>query len=115
MRSIIPLLLLFFGEAVYIWAEMMIAHTVKQPRPNDGFTIAKMTVIAIIAGLTIITGYYFGYKYSKNIWLVTATSIGAILVTEPIISWLVFHERPTTGASIGLIFGVLGIFSTVLL
>ena len=115
MRSIIPLLLLFFGEAVYIWAEMMIAHTVKQPRPNDGFTIAKMTVIAIIAGLTIITGYYFGYKYSKNIWLVTATSIGAILVTEPIISWLVFHERPTTGASAGLFFGILGILSTVFL
>lgn len=115
MKSILPLLLLFVGEAVYIWAEMMIAHTVKQPRPNDNLFIIKMSLIAVIAGLTIIAGYYFGYKHSKNIWLVTATSIGAILITEPVISWLVFHERPTTGASVGLIFGILGIFSTVFL
>lgn len=115
MRSFLPLLLLFLGEGIYIWAEMIIAHTVKVPQPTDSLTITKMTIIALLAGLMIIAGYYFGYKASKNIWLVTATSISAILVTEPIISWLTFHEKPTFGASLGLIFGVLGIFSTTLL
>lgn len=115
MRSVLPLVLLSMGEAVYIWSEMMIAHTLKQPRLNDNLTIVRMTVVAIVAGLVIIAGYYFGYKNSKNIWLVTATSIGAILVTEPVISWLIFHEKPTVGAAVGLIFGVLGILSTVLL
>ncbi len=115
MRSLLPLLLLFVGEGVYIWMEMLIAHTIKSPRPNDGLNIAKLTAVALLAGLAIIAGYYFGYKSSKNIWLVTATSIGAILINEPIISWLVFRERPTVGASAGLTFGILGILSTILL
>lgn len=112
MKSIIPLILLFIGEAVYVWSEMMIANTAKN-NSNNYSLIAKMTITALIAGLVIISGYYYGYKYSKNIWLVTATSIGAILITEPIVSWSVFHEIPNRGAGIGLIFGVLGIFSTL--
>ena len=115
MQLLLPLMLLFIGEGVFIWAEMVIAHTLKSPQPTDQSTIAKMVAIAVIAGLVIIGGYYFGYKAHKNIWLVTATSIGAILVTEPIISWLIFYEKPTLGASIGLIFGVLGILSTTFL
>lgn len=115
MRSFIPLLLLLIGEGVFIWSEMVIAHTVKSPQPGDSLTITKMTIVAIVAGLVIIGGYYFGYKFSRNIWLVTATSIGSILVTEPIISWLVFQQRPTFGASVGLTFGILGILSTIIL
>lgn len=115
MRSLLPLILLFLGEGIYIWAEMMIAHTVKAPQSTDGFTITKMTVVALLAGLMIIAGYYFGYKSSRNIWLVTAASVGAILIAEPIISWLVFHEKPTFGASVGLILGFLGILSSTFL
>ena len=115
MRSLLPFVLLLIGEGVFIWMEMLIAHTIKSPKLDDSLAITKMAVAATLAGLVIIAGYYFGYKSSKNIWLVTAVSIGSILITEPIISWIVFHERPTFGASVGLTFGVLGILSTIIL
>lgn len=114
MKSIIFLILLFIGEAIYIYSEMIIAYTAKS-NENSNSTILRMAIIASIAGLVIIAGYYYGYKFSKNIWLVTATSIGAILITEPIVSWLIFHEIPNRGASVGLFFGFLGILSTLFL
>jgi uncharacterized membrane protein len=104
MKLLIPLLLLVLGEAIFVYCEMMIAK---------GSNILLMFIISLIAGSIVIAGYYYGYKYGQNIWIVTATSIGSILVTEPIISWSLFHEIPTRGATLGLIFGVIGLMSTL--
>lgn len=106
MKFLIPLLLLVFGESIFVYCEMMIA---KQSH------ILFMTILSLVAGLVVIAGYYYGYQTSKNIWVVTAASIGTILITEPIISWLIFHEIPTRGATLGLIFGALGLISTLVL
>lgn len=106
MNFLIPFFLLTFGEAIFVYCEMMIA---KQSY------IPLMVILSLIAGLIVIAGYYYGYLSSNNIWVVTATSIGSILITEPIISWLVFHEYPTRGAIFGLIFGGLGLISTIFL
>lgn len=112
MKSVIPLFLLFVGEAIYIWSEIMIAFSAKSQNSTN---TTKLIILATVAGLIIIAGYYYGYKFSKNIWLVTATSISASLIVEPLISWFVFHELPNRGAIFGLIFGILGIFSTIFL
>lgn len=106
MKLLFPLLLLVFGEALYVYCEMMIA---KQSH------ILSMIFLSLIAGLVVIAGYYYGYQSSKNIWIVTAASIGTILITEPIISWLIFHEIPTRGALLGLIFGAAGLLSAIFL
>lgn len=105
MKLLFPLLLLVFGEAIYVYCEMMIA---KQSH------VLSMIILSLFAGLIVIAGYYYGYQSSRNIWVVTAASIGTILITEPIISWIMFHEIPTRGASLGLIFGALGLISTLL-
>lgn len=106
MKLLLPLLLLIIGEAIFVYCEMMIA---KQSN------IMTMYLISLVAGSIVIAGYYYGYQYSQNIWVVTAASIGTILITEPIISWLIFHEIPTKGAYLGLIFGALGLLSTMFL
>jgi hypothetical protein len=49
-----------------------------------------------------------GYRVFKNIWIVSAISITSILITEPILNYLIFHELPTKGALAGLILGVIG-------
>lgn len=106
MKLLFPLLLLVIGEALFVYCEMIIA---KQSH------ILSMTILSLFAGLVVIAGYYYGYQLSKNIWIVTAASIGTILITEPVISWLVFHEIPTRGATLGLIFGALGLITTLVM
>lgn len=113
-KYLVPVLLIIIGETIYNWSELIIAKQAKSLETNPYFII-KIALIATISGLIIIAGYYYGYKLTKNIWIVTAASICTILITEPIISWLIFHEIPTRGATFGLIFGILGISSTIFL
>jgi hypothetical protein len=54
-------------------------------------------------------------KYLENIWVVGAVSIASIVVVEPIITYLIFHELPGRGALIGLILGILAIISALFL
>ncbi|MEM5778032.1 MAG: hypothetical protein QXK49_00160 [Candidatus Aenigmatarchaeota archaeon] len=62
----------------------------------------------------LILGYIFGFSSFKNIWIVSIISITSILISEPILAYTFFHQMPTTGALIGLVFGVLGFISTII-
>lgn len=114
MHKFIPILLLIIGESVYIVAELMIAELAKEQHfPYRSF--ATLFGVTVISGLLILLGYYFGYRSFRNIWVVTALSIGSVLITEPTVSWLIFKELPTRGASIGIGFGLIGIICATFL
>lgn len=113
MKSLFPIVLLLIGESVYIVAELLIADLAKQSHfPYRAF--AALFGVTIISGLLIILGYYFGYKSFRNIWVVSALSIGSVLIAEPTVSWIIFREMPTRGAAVGLGLGILGILSATL-
>ncbi len=109
MQEIIPIVLLFCGESLAIYSEIIAAKNV------DTFagTFWKMTVVIAVSGLFLIAGYMLGQKYLHSIWIVGTISIASIIIMEPIIAYLVFHTLPSRGPLIGLILGVLGLLSAL--
>ena len=109
MKKIIPILLLFTGESLAIYSEIIAAKNV-----NNFFnTFWKMFGVMAIAGLFLIVSYMLGMKYLQNIWVIGAISIASIVVVEPLITYLIFHELPSKGALIGLVLGILAILSAL--
>lgn len=108
----IALLSLFAGEAFVIWAEMLGAKLYAQALPlwkALGYTAIPLCVGALL----LVIAYMIGFRYFANIWIVSAISLGTILVVEPLFNLLYIGQTPTTGASIGLLLGILGILSSI--
>ncbi|MCX6764384.1 MAG: hypothetical protein NTU58_01615 [Candidatus Nealsonbacteria bacterium] len=112
ISKILMVVLIFLGESFSIYAEMIMAKNYS----NTSFIglFLKMVFVIIIAGIFLIAGYMFGFKYFKNIWIVSVTSITSILIMEPILAYTIFHQLPTKGALIGLILGALGFISAII-
>jgi hypothetical protein len=89
---------LFIGETLAIYGELLAAK--------------GSPWIGSMVGLTgypfLIFGYWYGYKIG-GIWQVTATSLGTILIAEPILVLTMFSETPSRNALIGCILGALGL------
>jgi hypothetical protein len=78
-------------------------------------TIAHAAPAGIVGTFLLITGYALGLKTYQNIWIVSAVSIGSLLIIEPIFNFLYIGDWPTLGAGIGFALGVLGILAAFLL
>lgn len=104
--QILVLILIFLGETLSIYAEMIGARTLTNSFWQVFF---KMFIIITFAGAMLIVGYMLGFQAFKNIWIVSVISIGAILIVEPILAYTIFQQLPTTGALIGFILGIIGI------
>ena len=109
--KLIVLVLLFFGEALAIYAEMLGAKYVISQSFLQIFL--KMFALIAVAGGLLIAGYMLGFKAFKNIWVVAVASITSILIIEPILAWTMFHQVPTKGAVSGFILGVIGLFLSI--
>jgi hypothetical protein len=109
MEKILTIALLFFGESLSIYAEVVAAKNIHA----FGSTFLKMSLLMAIAGIALIAGYMLGVKYLQNIWVIGAISIVSIIIMEPIITYSIFHELPSKGALIGLVLGVFGLASAL--
>ena len=112
--KILVTLIIFLGESLTIYAEMIAARTFSISSQSFLDVFLKMFLIFSFAGGVLILGYMFGFSSFKNIWIVSVISITSILISEPILAYAFFHQLPTTGAFIGLVFGLLGFISTML-
>lgn len=90
---------LFCGESLAIYGEMLAT--------KSRFTWAVLC--GVIGQLSLLYGYWIGYKATGHVWSVTVASIGSIVIVEPILIWITLHEPPTRNALIGWLFGVAGI------
>ncbi len=113
MQKIITILLLVFGEALAIYAELYAAK--KNISVFDKALFTNMFLLMALAGGALIAGYMLGYKCFSNVWVVIALSIGSIVVIEPVIAYLLFKELPTKGAMIGVVLGLVGMVSSALI
>jgi hypothetical protein len=111
--KILVLLLLFIGEALSIYAEMIGARTNYAASKPFLQVFLKMFLLITIAGGFLIAGYMLGFNAFKNIWIVSVASITSILIVEPILAWVIFHQIPTTGAIIGFVLGAAGLFLSI--
>jgi len=109
MKKLIPIFLLLTGESIAIYSEVIAAKNIN----NFVQTFWKMFGIMAIAGLFLIGGYMLGMKYLQNIWVVSAISIATIVIVEPLVTYVIFHELPSRGALIGLILATLAILSAL--
>jgi hypothetical protein len=107
MKKIIPIMLLFLGESLCIYSEVIAAKNITLA------TFWKMFGLFTLSGFLLVSGYMIGVKYFHNIWIVGAISIVSIIIMEPLITYFIFQEFPSRGAFIGLILGVLGLLSAL--
>lgn len=109
MPKVIPVIFLFVGETIGIVAEIFSAKSSNNFLRTFLFGFLLITISAVF----LILGYMLGFKYFKNIWIVSAISILSILMVEPILDYTVFNQLPTKGAFIGLILGAIGFAATI--
>ncbi len=108
--KILVLVLIFLGEILAIYAEMVGAKTNHLTSQPFWQTFLKMFLLITLAGGILIAGYMLGINAFKNIWVVSVVSITSILLVEPILAWTIFHQVPTIGAVLGFILGATGLF-----
>jgi hypothetical protein len=106
--KIAAIVILFLGEALSVYAEMIAARAHTSTNHSFMAIFFKGFIMIVFAGAFLIVGYMLGYKFFKNIWVVSALSITSILIMEPLIGYLVFQQLPTRGAVLGLILGAAG-------
>ena len=114
-QKILTIALLFIGESLAIYAEIAGAKYHDLNNSPLWQIFLKMFLLVAVAGGFLIAGYMLEFNAFKNIWIVSATSITSILIAEPIISWTLFHQMPTTGAIVGLALGALGFIFAIFL
>lgn len=107
--------LISIGEGLSVYAELIGAH--EHALGGQAFLpiFLKMFGIITLAGAFLIAGYILGYLSFRNIWILSVTSLTSILIMESMIASVIFHQWPTRGAWIGLIFGVAGLTSVLTL
>jgi hypothetical protein len=111
------LVLLFLGEAFSIYAEEIGAKLYASTTHPATFmqSLAHATIPLILGALCLITAYTLGLRNLHNIWIISAVSFASILLVEPAFDYFYIGQTPTLGAGLGMIFGILGILSALLL
>ena len=112
-QKLLSIGLLFFGEALIIYAEILSARMFFTESRPFWFVISRVGAAAFISTFMLLCGYMFGLAAFKNIWIVTVISITSILFAEPVITYFVSHQLPTKGAVAGLILGFIGLILTL--
>ncbi|WFU54847.1 hypothetical protein QA639_35640 [Bradyrhizobium pachyrhizi] len=114
MSKIVAVGAIFLGEALSIIAELVASKQFEKAGANLT-TLLPMFLLIMIGGVLLVYGYALGYMHLKNIWIIVAISVGAILVVEPILALLLFREVPTIGSLIGLALGAPGTLAATFL
>lgn len=112
--KILALVLLFLGETLVIYAEELGAK-VFRATGHLGYTFIHTLAPLVVGSVFLVFAYMLGLKYFHNIWIVSAVSFGSILLVEPLFDFFYIGQAPTLGSGLGMIFGALGILSTLFL
>ncbi|MCL5435757.1 MAG: hypothetical protein M1275_01620 [Patescibacteria group bacterium] len=107
--------LLFFGEALAIFVEIGAAKKYYGGTAIFPHLFLQMFALITLADGFLIAGYMLGIRAFQNIWIVSVISLTSILIIEPTLDYLIFAQVPTRGALVGLVLGVLGFISAVIL
>ncbi|MDO8649672.1 MAG: hypothetical protein Q7R81_07915 [Candidatus Peregrinibacteria bacterium] len=107
--KVLALFLIFAGECLSVYAATSGAFTHGIAERPFMTVFLRMFPLFTLAGALLISGFILGYRAFGNIWIVNVVSITTLLIAEPLLTWMIFHELPTRGAGIGFGFGVVGL------
>ena len=102
--SLASIIAMFIGEALCIYAELLVAR---------GSSWAWTFFLITLAGIPLLFAYRHGYASAASAWPVMVVSMVSVLIVEPILVWVMFYERPSWGSVAGLACGSLGLFFTL--
>ena len=105
-------MLIFLGETIAIYAEVQAAKNIGAA--PTVYQYLPFFALITIGGLALVVGYVMGVAILKSIWVVSVASITSILISEPIINYLVFRQLPTLGAGAGFVLGAIGLVVALL-
>lgn len=111
--KIIALTLIFLGDALSIYAEIIGARGSSAVSQPSAQLFMKMFLLIALGGGFLVAGYMLGATVFRNIWVLAVASITAILIVEPLIIWMIFHQAPTAGAAAGFTLGILGLILSI--
>ena len=113
MPAFAAVFLILAGETLSIAGEFIASRT--QPQALELTLHSYIVPLGLITlgGLALLVGYVLGYHVLRNIWIISAVSIGSILIVEPILALLMFDQLPTHGAAIGFALGVIGAIAAI--
>ena len=114
MATSITVLLICLGETFSILAEFIASRKNYTPTAQHLFVFGTPLVLIVVGGAFLVAGYVIGYHQLRNIWIVSAISIGSILVVEPPLALLMFHQLPTRGAALGFVLGIAGLVAALI-
>src|SRR3989344_3967793 len=100
LLKILAVAVIFIGEAVAIFSEIMAAKYYSAENASFWKIFIRLSIFTFIFASFVIVGYMLGQKSFKNIWIVSVISITSILIAEPILAYLIFKQTPTKGAGI---------------
>ena len=103
----------FIAEGLNIYGEMSAAR-LAVPSALLNSTNVVLFVLVTIGAWLLLFAYAFGYQNVKNIWIVSAMAVTSILIIEPILAWVFFHQIPTKGSLLGLVLGAIGLITTII-
>ena len=100
LLKVAAILLMLLGEAMCIYAEMLVAKAGSIWWPFFWITLA---------GVPLLIAYSIGYKaFGSTMWPVMVVSMAAVLISEPTLIWMMFKDLPSKQTLIGMVFGVAG-------
>ncbi len=95
-QKILTLLIIASGETLMITAQIFGARV--SSTEASFLAILKnnawLGAATLIGAFVVLVGYLYGIKIFHNIWLVTLTSWSAVVITETLLAWTVFHTIP---------------------
>ena len=113
LYKVAAVLLVFLGEATSVTAELFASKNAGSG--HFAQTFFQMSLLMMLGGILLVSGYMLGYLYLKNIWAIVVTSLATLAIGEPLLALLLFGETPTTGAFIGLVLAILALLSAFLI
>ncbi|WP_210286453.1 hypothetical protein [Bradyrhizobium sp. IAR9] len=110
MLKIVAVAAIFLWEALSIFAELVASRQFRKAG-GDLAMLWPMFLLVCLGGILLVFGCALGYMHLKNIWIIVAISVRAILVVEPILTVLLFRKVTTAGSLIGLVLGAFGVLA----
>jgi hypothetical protein len=106
---------IFLGESLVVYAEVLGAKLHGMLGYSFQASILWSLIPGVLGTILLIVGYALGLKLFQNIWVVSALSVGTLLVIEPALNYFFVGQAPGLGSGIGFIFGVLGLLAVTFL
>lgn len=109
------ILSIVIGESLVVYAEVLGAKLYGMLGYSFEASVLWSLIPGVVGALLLIVGYALGLKHFNNIWVVSALSVGTLLIIEPALNYFFIGQTPGLGSGIGFIFGVLGLLAVTFL